>query len=268
MSNNYSKRMAFGVSYDGTIYHGWQSQGAQLATIQGHLEEAWSKIANQPIRVFSAGRTDAGVHATGQVGHFDTATFRTDHAWLCGVNAYLPQDISVTWVKEVSLSFHARFSATARRYRYVIYNRPIRPALHRRGVTWHRRLLDVSKMQEASRYFLGIHDFTSFKGVQCQSKSPIREIQMLNVSRVGEQIIVDIQANAFLMHMVRNIVGVLLPIGGGLKPPEWAKEVLEAKNRPAAGVTALASGLYFVKVIYPELFDLPSSCSEPFLSYY
>ena len=253
------KRIAFGVSYDGRAYHGWQSQESELATVQDALEKAFSSVANQPIRIFSAGRTDACVHATGQVGHFDTTTLRTDHAWVFGANANLPQDISVTWAQEVSLGFHARFSALARRYQYVIYNHPIRPALFHHGVTWHRRALDVSRMQAAALHLLGTHDFSSFRGSSCQSRSPIRELQQLTIRRVGEMIILDVQANAFLMHMVRNITGVLLQIGAGLKPPEWAKEVLEARNRAVAGVTALPNGLYLAEVIYPELFELPKA---------
>lgn len=263
--SNY-KRMAFGVSYDGKGYHGWQSQSSGIITIQDCLEKAFSRVADQSVTIFSAGRTDANVHATGQVGHFDTAAFRTDHAWLFGANTYLPHDISVTWVKEVSIGFHARFSAVARRYRYVIYNHPIRPALFRNGVTWHRKPLNVAAMQAGALYLLGTHDFTSFKGADCQSRSPIRELQLLTIKQVGGLVILDVQANAFLMHMVRNMVGSLLQVGDGLKPPEWIKAVLEARDRRAAAATASPNGLYLTQVIYPELFEVLKVTTEPFLS--
>lgn len=256
-------RIALGISYDGTHYFGWQRQeDLQLPTIQTCLEEAITKVADHKIDVVCAGRTDRGVHALGQVLHFDTHAMRNDNAWILGVNSYLPKDIRVQWMCVVDEDFHARFSAQSRRYRYVIYNHPIKPALLRHQVTTHYHPLNEQDMQTAANYLIGEHDFTSYRAVQCQAKSPIRTVTMLNVQRRGNFIAIDIQANAFLHHMVRNITGVLLTIGEGKRAPLWAKEVLEAKNRREGDITAPASGLYFVEVSYPEKFLLPQK-SEP-----
>lgn len=260
-------KYALGIEYDGSCYYGWQRQ-QDVKSIQQCLEQALSKVANQVISVFCAGRTDTGVHATGQVVHFETDAIRKDVAWTMGVNANLPADIAVRWVKQVDDSFHARFSATARRYRYIIYNHRYRPAILGRGVTHFHLPLDADCMHRAGQYLLGENDFTSFRVVQCQSKSPWRNVKHLNVTRKGSYIIVDIKANAFVHHMVRNIVGSLLEVGCGNQQEKWIAELLSAKDRNLAAATAKAEGLYLVSVDYPDEFGLPGSLLGPlFLDY-
>jgi tRNA pseudouridine38-40 synthase len=255
-------RIALGIEYDGSQYHGWQAQKSLqkgLATVQGELQTALSKIANEPIQLYCAGRTDAGVHATGQVVHFDTTAKRHPDAWIWGTNSHLPRDIVVRWAKSVDYGFHARFSALARRYRYVIYNNPIRPALLSHRVTWNYYALDVKAMQKAASYFLGEQDFSSFRSSECSSNTPMRNITELTINRQHDLVMVEIEANAFLHHMVRNIAGVLMKIGSGWERPEWAKEVLEARDRRKAAETAPPHGLYLIKVRYPELYTFPNS---------
>lgn len=249
-------RYALGVEYDGANYHGWQRQN-NAVSVQEKLEKALSKIANEPIEVVCAGRTDTGVNATNQVVHFDTEQVRKDVAWTLGVNTNLPKDIAVHWVKPVSDEFHARFSATARHYKYVIFNRAFRPAILSKGLSFCHYPLDENLMQQAAQHLVGKHDFTSFRTVHCQSHSPIRTIYHCNVSRVGSYLVLDIKGNAFLHHMVRNIAGSLMRIGQGIEPVSWIKDVLEAKNRCVAGMTAASGGLYFVDVDYPQEFELP-----------
>ncbi|CAK0774597.1 tRNA pseudouridine(38-40) synthase [Gammaproteobacteria bacterium] len=254
-------RFALGLEYDGSAFHGWQSQTG-MRTVQSCLEQALSKVANQPITVVVAGRTDAGVHAGaggthGQVAHFDTAVRRSSRAWVLGGNLYLPPDVAICWVRIVSDDFHARFSARSRHYRYVIHNSLTRAALNRTRVTWEHRRLDVEKMANAASYLLGTHDFSSFRARGCQAKSPIRTIQCLNVARDGTTIIIEVVANAFLHHMVRNIVGVLITIGAGERPTEWTREVLEKRNRSCGGVTAPPEGLHLIGVEYPSRFGIP-----------
>ncbi|MCJ8321978.1 MAG: tRNA pseudouridine(38-40) synthase TruA [Colwellia sp.] len=249
-------RYALGVEYDGKNYCGWQRQ-KNAASVQQALEIALSKIADQPIEVICAGRTDTGVNATNQVVHFDTDKIRKDVAWTLGVNTHLPIDIAVTWVKEVNDDFHARFSATARRYRYIIGNTRLRSAILSSGISHCHFPLDVNLMHQGAQYLLGRNDFTSFRTVHCQSHSPNRTLIHCNVSRLGDFIIIDIKANAFLHHMVRNIAGSLMVIGQAKKPISWIKEVLEAKNRCVAGMTGPSAGLYFVDVDYPEEFNIP-----------
>ena len=255
-------RMALGVEYDGASYFGWQRQ-REMPSVQETLEKALSKIADQNILVQCAGRTDTGVHGTGQVVHFDAVKERPLRAWTLGVNTLLPKDISVSWAHSVPDSFHARFSATARRYRYIIYNSAFRSGILGRGLSHYHAPLDEKKMHEAGQYLLGEHDFTSFRASQCQSKTARRNIHHLNVSRLGAFIIIDIQANAFLHHMVRNITGSLLLVGKHEKNPEWIKNLLEVKDRQQAATTAKAEGLYLVKVHYPEHFGLPISPIGP-----
>ena len=245
-----SGRVALVLEYNGSRYHGWQSQKSGHPTVQQHLEAALSKVANSPVDVICAGRTDAGVHASHQVIHFDTMATRSFRSWVMGANANLPGDISVHWVGNVSDSFHARFSAQNRRYRYVIYNSPIRPALFNDTVTWNYRPLDEVRMATAAKSLVGEHDFSSYRAAGCQAKSPVRTVEFLNVQRFGDFVILDIQANAFLHHMVRNISGVLMAIGCGKYHESWAEEVLHAKDRAAGGVTAPPYGLYFVGVGY------------------
>lgn len=260
-------RIALGVEYNGTLYRGFQRQPNGIATIQHCLEEALSKVANKPINVFVAGRTDAGVHASGQVIHFDTDVTRPMQAWMMGTIANLPKDISITWVKAVPQHFHARYTAFARRYRYIIYNSPTRPALLSNEVTWNFRPLNIERMQAAANYLLGTHDFTSFRAVQCQAKSPIKTLHHFKVIRFGQLIILDVRADAFLHHMVRNLAGLLMTIGAGERPISWAKEALAAKDRTKAGITAPPYGLYLVKVEYPAEFAIPCQSLGPhFLS--
>lgn len=255
-------RYALGVEYDGSKYCGWQRQ-AHSPSVQQHIEEALSKIANESIKVVCAGRTDTGVHATNQVIHFDTEQIRKDRAWTLGVNTHLPDTISVKWVHLVDDEFHARFSATARRYRYIIYNNPLRSALLSSGISFNYNKLDADLMHQAAQYLVGRHDFTSFRTVHCQSHSPNRTLYHCDVKREGRFIIIDVRGNAFLHHMIRNISGSLMRVGEGLESPEWIKEVLAAKNRCLAGMTAQAEGLYFVDVEYPEQYKLPKEPLGP-----
>lgn len=250
-------RIALGIEYDGTHYYGWQRQ-RDVKSVQQALETALSKIANHPVEVQCAGRTDAGVHGTGQVVHFDTTAERQMAGWTMGCNANLPKDIAVRWANVVSDEFHARFSATARRYRYVIYNHAYRPGILSSGVSHYHGELGVEKMQQAGQYLLGENDFTSFRAVHCQSRSPWRNVMHLNVTRHGNYVVIDIKANAFVHHMVRNITGSLIAVGRGEQPPEWIAWLLAQKNRTLAAATAKAEGLYLVSVDYPSHFGLPT----------
>ncbi len=251
-------RLALGVEYDGSGFSGWQSQPHQR-TVQGVVEQALSKVANHPVRIACAGRTDTGVHAAGQVIHFDTEARRTERSWVFGANANLPKDVVILWAKPVPDSFHARFAALRRRYRYVIFNRPVRPTFLARRVTWEYRPLDEQRMRRAASYLVGEHDFNAYRAVACQASSPVRHVYRLDVERQGEMLYIDIEANGFLHHMVRNIAGVLMTIGSGECSPEWAREVLETRDRRLGGVTAAPYGLYFVQVIYPDEFTIPCS---------
>ncbi|WPK51951.1 tRNA pseudouridine(38-40) synthase TruA [Vibrio fluvialis] len=255
-------RIALGIEYDGTQYYGWQRQ-REVKSVQEELEKALTVIANHPVEVQCAGRTDAGVHGTGQVVHFDTTATRKTVAWTMGANANLPKNIAVRWAKEVPDDFHARFSATARRYRYVIYNHMFRPGIMSSGVSHYHGELDVERMHRAGQFLLGENDFTSFRAVHCQSRSPWRNIMHLNVTRHERYIVIDIKANAFVHHMVRNITGSLIAVGRGEQEPEWIQWLLEAKDRRLAGATAKAEGLYLVDVDYPEVFDLPKAPLGP-----
>jgi len=250
------KKIALGIEYDGSAYNGWQRQKHGYG-VQQAVEAAVSKVANQEISVICAGRTDTGVHALGQVIHFETSAERSERSWILGVNANLPKDISVHWAKSVSEDFHARFSALNRRYQYIILNQFSRPAILSKSVTWQGKPLDVQLMSEAAKALIGEHDFSSYRTVACQAKSPIRTIYNLDVSQQGQFICIDICANAFLHHMVRNIAGVLMTIGVKEQKPTWAAEVLEYKDRKLGGVTASPDGLYFVSVAYPEKFAIP-----------
>lgn len=249
-------KIALGIEYDGSAYFGWQRQ-QNVPSVQQHLEQALSKIANEPITVFCAGRTDAGVHATGQVVHFETNVFRDQVAWTMGVNANLPKNIAVRWATEVEDEFHARFSALARRYRYIIYNHKYRPAILGAGLSHYHMPLDAEKMHRAAQFLLGENDFSAFRAAQCQSKSPWRNVHHIQVSRSHAYIIIDIKANAFVHHMVRNIVGSLLEVGYGNQPEEWMAVLLASKDRTQAAATAKAEGLYLVEVDYPEAYRLP-----------
>ena len=255
-------RVIVGVEYDGTDFCGWQAQEGSR-TVQDEVEKAISYVANEAIKVTCAGRTDSGVHAYGQVIHFDTEVQRTERSWVLGCNSNLPRDINISWAKETDEEFHARFGALSRRYRYVIMNRLTRSAIMQNRVYWHHQPLDVERMAEASRYFLGEHDFTSFRALACQAKHAVRNMQLLQITRQDDYIFIDVQANAFLHHMVRNIVGTLLAIGEGEQEPSWVKTLLDARDRSIAGVTAPAQGLYLVSVRYPDKYALPVSQTPP-----
>ncbi len=248
-------RFALRIEYNGSAFHGWQFQ-KNRPSIQEHLESALSRVADEKITVFCAGRTDAGVHATHQIVHYDTTATRALKAWVFGVNAYLPPAIAVRNVYEVDDTFHARFDALSRSYRYIIDNRTTRPAINAGQITWYCLELDALKMNEAAQLLIGEHDFTSFRSSQCESKTPIRCIHSITVVRENHQIIINITANAFLHHMVRNIVGTLLEVGIGRQPPDWVAQVLEARDRRKASITALAAGLYLVGVTYPPRYQV------------
>lgn len=258
------QRIALGVEYKGSRYSGWQRQASGILTVQETLENALSKVANSPVSLMCAGRTDTGVHACGQVVHFDTQAERSMKAWTMGANINLPHDISVAWAKVMPAHFHARFKAIARRYRYVIYNDQIRPAHCNEEITWNHRPLDVERMAEAAQALVGKHDFSAFRAGQCQAKSPIKQLHHLRASRHGKMIVLDIRANAFLHHMVRNIAGVLMTIGAGERPVEWAGEVLASRIRRTGGVTAHPYGLYLIQVEYHDEFALPERFLGPY----
>lgn len=243
-------RIGIGIEYDGTGFYGWQKQ-ANVPTIQGELEKALGQVANSVIELTVAGRTDAGVHALEQVAHFDTEIVRPFQAWVFGTNVYLPSGIKVLWAKKVDDDFHARFSARSRTYRYLILNRKIPPALMHNQAMWCRAKLDINLMQEGANFLLGEHDFTSFRGSGCQSRSPNRYVESITILSETEHLVaVEITANAFLLHMVRNIIGVLLEIGTKVHPPQWAEQVLKARDRRIAGITAPPQGLYLVGIDY------------------
>ena len=256
-------RIAIGVDFNGQHYRGWQTQQPGVKSVQETLERAIAAVANHPVIVHGAGRTDAGVHGAGMVAHFDTESVRSDRNWMLGINRHLPEDIALRWVAPVSDEFHARFKAVARRYRYVIYNHPFRSSQLAGQVTWHYHPLDLGRMQVAARYLVGRHDFTSFRAVACQAPRPERDVHFIELRQKGTLIVIDIQADGFLHHMVRNIAGVLMAIGQGKAEPEWAQEVLLARDRTLGGVTAPPDGLYFVDVLYPEQFVLPKEPLGP-----
>ena len=246
-------KIALGVEYLGTDFHGWQIQKSGLRTVQGVVELALSKIANHPVRVFCSGRTDAGVHAQEQIIHFETQTTRTDGAWLFGGNANLPSDVNFIWAKEVNDDFHARFNAHARSYEYRIHHHPVRSSLKTGYYLWEPRSLNIDDMRKAAAFLVGEHDFSCFRGSMCQAKSPIKTIEYLQIDKIGDDLIIKVKANAFLHHMVRNLVGTLLKIGRGEENPEWMLSVLDSKDRKEAGPTAEPQGLYFIKAHYQSL---------------
>lgn len=258
-------RIASGVEYNGRVFCGWQSQ-KDVRTVQDCVETALSKVADHDLRVTCAGRTDTGVHALGQVIHFESHALRSMRSWVLGANANLPQEVCVKWAQSVDESFHARFSAISRRYRYVVINRWVRPAVLAGRVTWCHRALDEKRMQEAARLLEGEHDFTSFRALACQSKSPVRYVHAVDVSRCGDYVYIDVHANAFLHHMVRNIAGVLMTIGKGERPASWVSELLERCDRAKGGVTAPAEGLYLIGVEYGTEFGLPKAPDMPIFS--
>ena len=255
-------RIALGIEYNGSHYYGWQRQ-PHAKSVQQSVEEAISKVANEPIQIQAAGRTDTAVHATEQIVHFDCTEAREMKAWVMGTNTYLPDSVSVLWAKSVNDEFHARFSAISRRYRYVILNRPTRPAILDRQVTWIYKPLDHDKMSKAAQCLIGKHDFSSYRALSCQAKSPLRTVHDLRVTRQGEFIFVDVHADGFVHHMVRNIAGVLIEIGAEEQNVDWSKTVLKHRDRTQGGVTAQASGLYLVKVQYDDVYGFDNRIRLP-----
>lgn len=255
-------RYALALEYEGTDFLGWQRLG-HGRTVQGLLEDALGFVAASQVDVVCSGRTDAGVHAERQVAHFDAEAERSSRAWLMGGNSRLPASIVMLWVQPVADDFHARYAARARRYRYRILNRSVRPGLDSRRLAWERRPLDADRMHEAAQALCGEHDFSAFRTSQCQARHPIRSVHAISVQREGEVVSVEIQANAFLHHMVRNIVGSLLPVGCGERPVEWPGELLQGRDRTLAGPTAAAAGLTFIGPLYPARWGLPEAVSLP-----
>ena len=253
-------RYAIGIEYDGSEFLGWQIQ-RQEPTVQGELEKALSRVADHETRVTACGRTDAGVHALCQVAHFDSMSERSERSWVLGLNSHLPPGVSVLWVRPVDDEFHARFSAFSRSYRYRILNRWIRPALENERASWVRQPLDEDAMHIAAQHLLGEHDFTSFRASACQATHAVREIQAISVAREGDAIALEVTANGFLYHMVRNIAGSLIRVGKGEAEPGWVSEVLEARDRTLAAPTAQPDGLYFVGARFPEQYGLPGGAT-------
>ncbi len=256
MSTEQLSRIALGVEYDGSRFLGWQTQ-AQTPTVQSELERALGEVADAPLSVQGAGRTDTGVHAAVQVAHFDPPVRRTLQAWVLGTNTHLPEDLRVVWAMEVGSDFHARFSAVARRYCYRIMNRPVRPALARINHAWVAQSLDQDAMHSAAQALCGEHDFSAFRASACQARHGVRRINYIAVTRHQETITINIEGNAFLHHMVRNIVGSLLMVGRAERDAEWIAQLLAGRDRTLAGPTAPAAGLTLERVIYPASFGLP-----------
>lgn len=254
-------RIAIGLVYDGSLFEGWQTQSSGRG-IQDHVEQTLSVVADQPIKVVGAGRTDTGVHATGQVAHFDTTVDRPLTAWVRGANSHLPPTIAVRWAVPVTDDFHARFAARSRTYRYILYVSPVRPALHPNQVGWFHLPLDVGAMQSAAAYLIGQHDFSSFRAAECQAKTPVRAIASLMLAERSPYVHITVRADAFLHHMVRNIVGALVYIGKGAHPPAWMGELLARRDRRHAPPTFSAAGLYLTDIEYDAVFKLPPSSNE------
>ncbi len=250
-------KVALGIEYDGASYCGWQYQEG-VETVQNVVESALSKVADTPIRIITAGRTDTGVHAIGQVVHFETEIERSDYSWMRGTTRYLPDDVTVLWARHVSDDFHARFSAIERRYQYIILNRRVRSAILNRKVSWEYRPLDVSMMQDAAKLLVGRNNFNAYRALACQARSPVRDLRELTVERRGDIVLINARADGFLHHMIRNIAGVLCSIGAGEKPVDWSAQVLASEDRTCGGVTAPPDGLYLTEIVYPGEFKLPS----------
>jgi len=250
-------RFAVGLEYDGNGLSGWQSQPAGIPSVQEHVEQALGRVLDHPVGVTGAGRTDAGVHARGQVAHFDTAAVRGERSLVLGANTHLPPGIALRWARAVPDHFHARYSAQARTYRYCILNRPVRSALAAGRAAFIHRPLDIEPMQAAAALLIGTHDFSAFRAAECQARSPVRDLSQLQVRRAGDFVLLEVTANAFLHHMVRNIAGLLIHVGQGESPPRFAADVLATRDRRLAPATAPAAGLYFWRVHYPAVFGLP-----------
>jgi len=249
-------RIALGLEYDGGPFHGWQSQ-ADNSGVQDALERALSAVAGARTAVVAAGRTDAGAHATLQVAHFDTDAARPDSAWMRGANAHLPDTIAVRWALPIGADFHARFAATGRYYTYLLLDRPVRPALLNGRVGWYHRPLAVEAMRAAAAALIGNHDFSAFRAAECQAKSPVKTLDRLDIAREEDLIRFDLHADAYLQHMVRNIVGALVYVGCGRQPADWVRELLQSRDRTRGAPTFAASGLYLTGVDYPSHWNLP-----------
>jgi tRNA pseudouridine38-40 synthase len=250
-------RLALGITYHGQAYEGWQSQ-LSGRTVQDKLETALAQFTARPVSTVCAGRTDAGVHALMQVVHFDTPLERREFSWVRGTNRYLPSDIGVQWVRPVPGEFHSRASALARRYTYVVLESPVRPSVDAGRVGWAFRPLDAIAMQQAAAHLIGEHDFTSFRASECQARSPVKTLTRVDIARRGAYWRFDFEADAFLHHMIRNIMGCLLAIGQGQQRPEWVRDVLAARSRDAAAPTFPPDGLYFLGPVYDAKWQLPS----------
>jgi tRNA pseudouridine38-40 synthase len=254
-------RIALGIEYDGSAFLGWQTQ-PDGGTVQDVLETALAGIAGERVTVTCAGRTDRGVHARAQVVHFDTGAERPLGAWVRGVNALLPDNAAVLWARPVPAAFHARYSALSRRYRYVLLNRAVRPALAARYAGWCHAPLDLEAMREAAGAVVGEHDFSAFRSAECQARSPLRRVAVFEIERRGERIDFVLQANAFLHHMVRNLIGSLVYVGLRRHPPQWVRAVLASRNRALAAPTFAAAGLYLESVEYAPHWGLPVAPAE------
>ncbi|NIM71291.1 MAG: tRNA pseudouridine(38-40) synthase TruA [Xanthomonadales bacterium] len=251
-------RFALGIEYDGRGFLGWQSQ-RQSPTVQDCVEQALSRVADHPVRVVCAGRTDTGVHAECQVAHFDSDAPRSERSWVLGANQHLPEAASVLWVRKVDAEFHARFSAYERRYRFRILNRWARPALEAGRICWCRKPLDAGRMHDAAQALRGEHDFSAFRAAGCSARHAVREVTDIHVSRQDDVVEMQIAANGFLYRMVRNIAGSLIEVGAGERPVDWMEELLSGRDRTRAGVAAGPEGLYFMAARYPDRFELPSN---------
>ncbi|MCH8499043.1 MAG: tRNA pseudouridine(38-40) synthase TruA [Marinobacter sp.] len=256
-------RVALVFEYDGAAFHGWQQQKSGVPSVEAVLTKAIGKVAAHPVELVCAGRTDAGVHAAYQVVHFDTQVARSQRSWVMGINTHLPPSVTVHWAGAVAEDFHARFSAFYRRYRYVIFNSDVRPALFRGQLSWTYQVLDTELMHQEAQVLAGEHDFSAFRAAECQSKSAKRNVTAISVQRKGRFVILDVQANAFLHHMVRNFAGSLMAVGCGKQAPGWLASVLASGDRRQAGITAQPNGLYLVDVGYPEHFGIPVADPGP-----
>lgn len=257
-------RIALGLEYDGSAFCGWQTQPDGCG-VQDHVERALAALAASPIETVAAGRTDTGVHATAQVVHFDTHAHRDESAWVRGTNANLDPAARVLWARPVADDFHARYGARSRTYRYILLNEPVAPAVLRGKVGWYHRPLDVARMAHAATLVVGEHDFSSFRDAQCQAKSPVRQLTEALVARRGNLVVFSFRANAFLHHMVRNLVGALVYVGAGKHPPEWMAELLAARDRTRAAPTFMPDGLYLAGIEYDPFYHLPRPRPSPLL---